>query len=223
MAVLLLDPRFPDVLPFSVAKMEGTKVTYTAEVPVSVRWALCDSFPTVSDEEAELLVTTDLSGSQAKKWLAAGHELFQVPTAKLRYPEVTEAADVMRAARTRGEWEARQTHESLLPYLKEETAEFIEAVESGASDEEIKKELSDIFLQILFHSQIASERGAFDLGDVARAFTEKMRSRAPYLFDGSTGHVTTEFQDKLWQDGKKREKEGGASTSSKYVATDNQE
>ena len=49
MAVLLLDPRFPDVLPFSVAKMEGTKVTYTAEVPVSVRWALCDSFPTVSD------------------------------------------------------------------------------------------------------------------------------------------------------------------------------
>ena len=74
MAVLLLDPRFPDVLPFSVAKMEGTKVTYTAEVPVSVRWALCDSFPTVSDEEAELLVTTDLSGSQAKKWLAAGHE-----------------------------------------------------------------------------------------------------------------------------------------------------
>lgn len=209
MAVLLLDPRFPDVMPFSVAKMEGTKVAYTAEVPISVRWALCDTFPTARDEEAELLITTDLSVEQARKWLAAGHELFQVPTAKFKYPEVTDAAEVMAQARKRGEWEAGQTHTSLLPYLKEETEEFIEAVESGASDEEIKKELSDIFLQVLFHAQIASERGAFDLGDVAHAFTEKMHSRAPYLFDGSTGRVTTEFQDKLWQDGKKQEQGQG--------------
>ena len=149
MAVLLLDPRFPDVMPFSVAKMEGTKVAYTAEVPISVRWALCDTFPTARDEEAELLITTDLSVEQVRKWLAAGHELFQVPTAKFKYPEVTDAVEVMAQARKRGEWEAGQTHTSLLPYLKEETEEFIEAVESGASDEEIKKELSDIFLQVL--------------------------------------------------------------------------
>jgi len=206
MAVLLLDPRFPDVMPIAVATMEGKTATYTAEVPVSVRWALCDTFPTASDEEADLLITTDLQGEQASQWLAGGHELFKVPTATIRHPEVTTAADVMAAARHRGEWEASQTHESLLPYLTEEVDEFIEAVRSGASDEEIKKELSDIFLQVLFHAQIASERGAFDLGDVAQAFTDKMHSRAPSLFDGSTGHVTTSAQEEMWQEGKRRER-----------------
>ena len=70
----------------------------------------------------------------------------------------------------------------------------------------LKSELSDLLLQILFHAELASERGAFDFSDVADAFVQKMRRRAPYLFDGSTGPVDKATQDRLWEEGKAREK-----------------
>ena len=69
----------------------------------------------------------------------------------------------------------------------------------------MKHELADVLLQVLFHAEIADERGAFDFGDVAAAFVAKMRSRAPYLFDGSTGLVDQATQDRLWAEGKARE------------------
>lgn len=118
---------------------------------------------------------------------------------------IREAQRIMHAARTRGQWEQSMTHESLIPFLEEETAEVIDAIRSGAPDAELKKELADLFLQILFHCEIASERGAFSLDDVASAFNAKMRSRAPYLFDGSEGVVEKQLQDRLWAEGKARE------------------
>lgn len=120
-----------------------------------------------------------------------------------------EAIRVMHAARTRGEWERSMTHEKLLPFLAEEAAEVAEAVTMDAPDVELKKELSDLLLQVLFHAEIASERGAFDFDDVAAAFVSKMRSRAPYLFDGSVGPVDTATQDRLWAEGKARERGAG--------------
>lgn len=118
---------------------------------------------------------------------------------------IRQAIEVMHAARTRGQWERSMTHESLVPFLEEEAAEVIDAICTGAPDTELKKELADLFLQVLFHAEIASERGAFSLDDVASAFVTKMRSRAPYLFDGSTGPVDEETQDRLWAEGKARE------------------
>lgn len=119
---------------------------------------------------------------------------------------IQEAIRVMHEARTRGEWEQQMTHESLIPFLEEETQEVIEAIRTNAPDEELKKELADLLLQVLFHAEIAAERGAFDFEDVAGAFVEKMRSRAPYLFDGSDGPVDKATQDRLWAEGKKRER-----------------
>lgn len=125
---------------------------------------------------------------------------------KTPYDPVREAIRVMHEARTRGEWEREMTHETLLPFLAEESEEVADAIRTGAPDEELKKELSDLLLQVLFHAEIAAERGAFTFDDVAQAFVDKLRSRAPYLFDGSEGPVDKKTQDRLWEEGKAREK-----------------
>lgn len=125
-----------------------------------------------------------------------------------RLAPVAEAIGVMRRAVGQGEWEQSQTHHSLIPYLREETGEFIEAVENHATEDELLKELGDIFLQVLFHAEIAARRGAWNFGDVAASFVTKMRSRSPYLFNGHQGMVTVEEAERLWAEGKARETAG---------------
>lgn len=197
MTILVLDPRWPDMIPLAVASRITGPVEYTSEVPVSVRWALAD---VPAGAAGGWLVTTDACDPGVVK-RAESEELVAVPS--LADP-VLEAVETMRRARERGEWERAMTHESLLPYLEEESREFAEAVRGGG-DAELKKELSDVLLQVLFHAELARERGAFDFADVAGAFVEKMKSRAPYLFDGSAGLVAVEEQERLWAEGKSRE------------------
>lgn len=90
---------------------------------------------------------------------------------------------MMRDLRARCEWDAAQTHESLRPYLVEETSELDEAIRLG-EDALIREELGDVLLQVLFHSVVAEQRGAFDVGDVAAGLIAKMRARHPHLYDG---------------------------------------
>lgn len=90
---------------------------------------------------------------------------------------------LMRDLRARCEWDAAQSHESLRPYLVEETAELDEALRLG-EDPRIREELGDVLLQVLFHSVIAEERGAFDASDVAAGLVSKMRARHPHLYGG---------------------------------------
>jgi MazG family protein len=90
---------------------------------------------------------------------------------------------LMRDLRARCEWDAAQTHDSLRPYLVEETAELDEALRLDA-DPLIREELGDVLLQVLFHSVIAEERGAFDVNDVAAGLIAKMRARHPHLYAG---------------------------------------
>jgi len=89
---------------------------------------------------------------------------------------------LMRDLRARCEWDAAQTHESLRPYLVEETAELDEAIRIGENGL-IREELGDVLLQVLFHSVIGEERGAFDVGDVAGGLIAKMRARHPHLYE----------------------------------------
>jgi nucleoside triphosphate diphosphatase len=88
---------------------------------------------------------------------------------------------LMRDLRKRCEWDAAQTHESLRPYLIEEAHEVDEALLAG-DDARLREELGDLLLQILFHSVIAEERGAFSLHDVAEGFVTKMKGRHPHLY-----------------------------------------
>ena len=94
-----------------------------------------------------------------------------------------ETLALMKDLRRRCEWDAAQTHDSLRPYLIEEAYEVDDAIRS-ANDRALCEELGDLLLQVLFHSVVAEERGAFDFGDVAEGFLRKMKSRHPHLYEG---------------------------------------
>ncbi|MCC7053072.1 MAG: nucleoside triphosphate pyrophosphohydrolase [Gemmatimonadaceae bacterium] len=89
----------------------------------------------------------------------------------------------MRDLRARCDWDGAQTHQSLRPYLMEEAHEVDDALRL-ADDGLLREELGDLLFQVLFHSVIAEERGAFDLHEVAAALIAKMRTRHPHLYGG---------------------------------------
>lgn len=92
-----------------------------------------------------------------------------------------ETLTLMRDLRARCEWDAVQTHESLRPYLIEEALEVDDAIRAD-DDAKLREELGDLLLQILFHSVLAEERGAFTMNDVAAGFITKMKGRHPHLY-----------------------------------------
>lgn len=94
-------------------------------------------------------------------------------------------------------WDRAQTHESLIPFLEEESAEVIDAIHE-ANSMHLKEELADLLLQILLHSEIASESGAFDFKDVMQSLQEKMIRRHPHVFAGKKYHSIAE-QKADWQ------------------------
>ena len=96
-------------------------------------------------------------------------------------PTLEDTLSLMRDLRARCEWDAAQTHESLRPYLIEEAYEVDDAIRSG-NDKVLREELGDLLLQILFHSVVAEERGAFTMHDVAEGFITKMKGRHPHLY-----------------------------------------
>ena len=101
-------------------------------------------------------------------------------------------------------WDLEQNHTSLIPYLEEESQELIEAIESRNSDN-IKEELGDVLLQVIFHSQIALENKEFDFFDVVENLKEKLIRRHPYVFDKSKKY-TKEEQAAMWEKIKREEK-----------------
>jgi MazG family protein len=92
-----------------------------------------------------------------------------------------DALALMKDLRARCEWDAAQTHSSLRPYLIEESHEVDDAIASG-DDATLRDELGDLLLQVLFHSVVAEERGAFGMQDVAGALIAKMHARHPHLY-----------------------------------------
>lgn len=103
-------------------------------------------------------------------------------------------------------WDRRQTHLSLVPYLIEETYETIDAIERG-EPEAMKDELGDVALQIAFHSQLASEVGAFTLDDVFHACADKLVRRHPHVFDPNAARAATaEEVTERWEEHKRRER-----------------
>ncbi|AIZ45105.1 nucleoside triphosphate hydrolase [Deinococcus radiopugnans] len=78
-------------------------------------------------------------------------------------------------------WDAEQTHASLRPYLLEEAAEAVDAIDGG-SPAELAGELGDVLLQVAFHSVIAEEAGTFGYADVEGAIVSKLVRRHPHVF-----------------------------------------
>ena len=82
-------------------------------------------------------------------------------------------------------WDREQTHESLRPYLLEETYELLEAIDSG-DDAKIKEELGDLLLQVAMHAEIAASESRFDAAQVSEAVAAKMVARHPHVFGSTT-------------------------------------
>jgi tetrapyrrole methylase family protein/MazG family protein len=80
-------------------------------------------------------------------------------------------------------WDKEQTHTSLKPCLLEETYELLDALDEG-DPKKLREELGDVLLQVVFHSQIATEEGRFTAGDVISSLTDKLVRRHPYVFAG---------------------------------------
>lgn len=102
-------------------------------------------------------------------------------------------------------WDAEQTPESLAPYILEEACELIDAIESGDRDE-IRDELGDLLLQVVFQAQIFHERGIFNFADVADAINEKLIRRHPHVFEEGHAEKDNEELHRQWDEIKRRER-----------------
>lgn len=101
-------------------------------------------------------------------------------------------------------WDVKQTFATIAPYTIEEAYEVVDAIERNNMPD-LKEELGDLLLQVVFHSQMAQEQGAFTFEDVAGAISKKMVRRHPHVF-GERKNYTPEQIKALWQEIKLQEK-----------------
>ncbi len=103
-------------------------------------------------------------------------------------------------------WDREQTHESLKKCLTEESGEVIQAIDNK-DDVNLCEELGDLLLQVLLHSEIARERGAFSFGDVVQGLSDKLIRRHPHVFGDVKQPDNPEEALALWKEIKRMEKE----------------
>ena len=102
------------------------------------------------------------------------------------------------------EWDKEQTFETIAPYTIEEAYEVADAIERS-NKEDLKEELGDLLLQVVFLSQIAKEEKSFEFNDVVQVITDKLIRRHPYVFSKKRGHSADEQIDK-WEEIKVQER-----------------
>src|SRR3989475_6687517 len=121
------------------------------------------------------------------------------PTERPYSPGIEAIFEVVARLRAPGgcPWDREQTHESLRPYLLEETYELLEAIDSG-DDPKIKEELGDLLLQVAMHAEIAAQEGRFSAADVSEGVAAKMVTRHPHVF-GNTEVADAEDVLRNWE------------------------
>ena len=122
--------------------------------------------------------------------------------------------DTLEILRVKCPWDAKQTNESLRPNSIEEVYELCQAL-ADDHPAEIRKELGDVLLHILFYAKIADEKGQFDIADVCDALNEKLIFRHPHVF----GNVEADSADKViqnWEDIKLKERGGNKTVLAVY-------
>jgi MazG family protein len=102
-------------------------------------------------------------------------------------------------------WDLKQTHESLLKYLLEESYEFIEAVEEK-DPKKMEEEIGDVLMQVLLHAQLGSERKEFDIESISAKLTEKLIRRHPHVFENKDTSINADQVLVNWEKIKLEEK-----------------
>jgi ATP diphosphatase len=121
--------------------------------------------------------------------------------------DVSRLLEIMAALRTPVSgcpWDLQQSFETIAPYTLEEAYEVADAIARGNLDD-LREELGDLLLQVVFHARMAQEQGAFDFGDVVEAITTKLIRRHPHVFGDARGLSPQEVKG-LWDRIKAEEK-----------------
>ena len=191
---------------------------YDPSVAANLKLALMRDYP--DDFEAAVIRDAGVHAAESVEWLpihrldriAADHlTSVYVPSLpkeqrKKRFDDLVWVMD-----RLRGEggcpWDREQTHQTLKRYLIEECYETLDAIDSGDMDE-LVEELGDVLLQVVFHAQLATEEGIFDIDDVCARIVDKLVRRHPYVFSDLAVADTAEVL-RNWETIKKAEKGEG--------------
>ncbi|CAM2864472.1 nucleoside triphosphate pyrophosphohydrolase [Mycobacterium intermedium] len=204
MIVVLVDPRRPSLVPVDAIELLTGPVQYTEEMPIAVPWSLPDAHPVHMGEDAPVLLSSDPEHPAVVARLVAGARLIAAPPPQ-RGERLLDAVAMMDKLRTNGPWESEQTHDSLRRYLLEETYELLDAVHSGSVDQ-LREELGDLLLQVLFHSRIAEDaaQSPFSVDDVADTLIRKLGNRVPGVLAGE--NISLQDQMAQWEEAKALER-----------------
>ncbi len=184
---------------------------YDGFIASEVKLDLMDIYP----DEVELYVVQALGTKMQKVWQCPlyqlDHQTFDHLTTVVVPPcgegiSMTKLLEVMTTLRGRGgcPWDAKQTHDSLKPYLIEESYEVLEAIEAQDMYN-LAEELGDLLLQVVFHAQVAQEAGEFQFQDVLKGIIDKMIRRHPHVFGDVRVQNSAEVLSN-WDQIKKEEK-----------------
>ncbi|MEG0014647.1 MAG: nucleoside triphosphate pyrophosphohydrolase [Cellulosilyticaceae bacterium] len=124
----------------------------------------------------------------------------------------TELLDIIKVLRSEKgcAWDRKQTHESLMPHLLEESYELVDAIKKEDAPN-MKEELGDILLQVLMHAEIASEKGEFTMEDIVDGIASKLVYRHPHVFE-EDNKLSAEEVEANWEQLKKAEKKQSTQT-----------
>ena len=134
-------------------------------------------------------------------------------------PDINDLLCIMARLRDRDSgcpWDIEQDFASIAPYTIEEAYEVADAIDRNNLPD-LKDELGDLLLQVVFHAQMAQEQGAFDFNDVVAAICDKMTRRHPHVFAGATIE-DAEAQTLEWEAQKKRERQAAGDADSSALA-----
>ena len=110
----------------------------------------------------------------------------------------------LRDPKTGCDWDLKQDHRTLIPFLIEESYEVIDAIEAG-DDEHLCEELGDLLFQVVFHAQLAAEQQRFTLDDIATAIADKLVRRHPHVF-ADVKYTSEDEQEAAWASHKQQER-----------------
>ncbi len=133
--------------------------------------------------------------------------------------DISELLFIMARLRDRDHgcpWDLQQDFASIAPYTIEEAYEVADAIDRNDLAD-LKDELGDLLLQVVFHAQMAKEQGAFDFGDVVGAICDKMVRRHPHVFAGATVE-DADAQTREWEAQKRREREAAGDADASALA-----
>lgn len=204
MTVILVDPRRPTLVPIEAVGLLGGDVQYTEEMASAVAASLPSARSVRTDPPAPVLLSSDPEHADVTARITAGEQVITAPAPRPG-DRLVDAVEIMDRLRTSGPWESEQTHDSLRRYLLEETYELFDAVHGGNAHE-VRDELGDVLLQVLFHARIAQEapHNSFTIDDVSDALVRKLVNRVPTVLAGEP--ITLADQLAQWEQRKALER-----------------